>query len=132
MKPNPSGTPDHQKRKLLDQLRQAIRTRHFCLTHLAAVRRVSASAQNQALCAVLFLSKQVLNKDPHQIQDLVRAKKPKKLPVAPTKGEIFSVLEHHHHYNLHACFEPRAPKRAQSGRSFSVFLGCPIYVFTSD
>ena len=95
MKPNPFGTCDQQKPKLLDQLRQAIRTRHSYLTHFATARRVSASTQNQALCAILFLYKQVLNKDPGRIEDRVRAKKPKKLPVVLTKGEVAAVLGQH-------------------------------------
>ena len=95
MNPNPSGPGDRHKPKLLDQLRQAIRTRHSYLTHLAIGRRVSASTQNQALCAILFLYKQVLNKDPGRIEDLVRAKKPKKLPVVLTKSEVAAVLEQH-------------------------------------
>jgi integron integrase len=60
------------------------------LTHLAVERKVSASTQNQALAAVLFLFKQVLNKDV-QI-DAVRAKRPERLPVVLSVDEVRRVL----------------------------------------
>jgi site-specific recombinase XerD len=52
------------------------------LTHLAVKRHVSASTQNQALAAILFLYKRVLQIKLDWIDDVVRAKRPKKLPVA--------------------------------------------------
>jgi integron integrase len=62
------------------------------LTHLAVERRVSASTQNQALNAILFLYKQVLGRDIGLIQGVVRAKRPERLPVVMTPGEVQSVL----------------------------------------
>lgn len=62
------------------------------LTHLAAGRRVSASSQNQAVCAGLFLYELSLNKDSGRIEDPVSAKKAKKLPVALTRDEVAAVL----------------------------------------
>ncbi|MCJ7812125.1 phage integrase N-terminal SAM-like domain-containing protein, partial [bacterium] len=87
-------TTIQKKPKLLDQVRHALRTRHYSyateksyiswikhfiyfhnithpkdldeeaisrfLTHLAVQRKVSASTQNQALCAIVFLYKHVL------------------------------------------------------------------------
>jgi hypothetical protein len=44
------------------------------LTHLAIVRKVSASTQNQALAAILFLYKHVLHRDLDWPDDVVRAK----------------------------------------------------------
>ncbi|HXQ24354.1 MAG TPA: phage integrase N-terminal SAM-like domain-containing protein [Candidatus Acidoferrales bacterium] len=45
------------------------------LTALAVDRHVSASTQNQALAAVLFLYQQVLGCDPGWLEDIVRAKR---------------------------------------------------------
>lgn len=62
------------------------------LTHLAVDRRVSASTQNQALNAILFLYKQVLGRDIGLIQGVVRAKRPERLPVVMTPEEVQMVL----------------------------------------
>ena len=108
--------------KLLDQVRQAIRTRHYSyrteeayvgwirrflmfhdqrdpaeigavevsrfLTSLAVDRRVASSTQNQALASILFLYKDVLDKDPGWLDDVVRAKRPRRLPVVLTRQEV--------------------------------------------
>lgn len=66
------------------------------LTHLAVKRRVSASTQNQALSAILFLYKEVLNMDLPWLNDVVRAKKPQRLPVVLTREEIQRVFRHVH------------------------------------
>jgi len=50
------------------------------LTELSVVRNVSASTQNQALSALLFLYKEVLAIDLLWLADVVRAKKPQRLP----------------------------------------------------
>lgn len=62
------------------------------LTHLAVQNRVAASTQNQALCAVIFLYKEVLEIPLGEFRDLTRAKKPEKLPVVFTKEETKQVL----------------------------------------
>lgn len=62
------------------------------LTHLAVDRRVSASTQNQALNAILFLYKQVLNQEIGLVQGVVRAKRPERLPVVLTREEVHAVL----------------------------------------
>lgn len=62
------------------------------LTHLAVNRRVSASTQNQALNAILFLYKQVIGRDIGLIQGVVRAKRPERLPVVMTREEVQAVL----------------------------------------
>jgi integron integrase len=114
------------KPKLLDQVRDAIRTRHYSyrteeayvgwikrfiffhhkrhpaemgpaeitqfLTALAVDRHVSASTQNQALAALLFLYKEVLGRDPGWLDDIVRAKRPQRLPVVLTHQEVAALL----------------------------------------
>ena len=62
------------------------------LTHLAVREKVSASTQNQALCALLFLYRHVLGRTIDDLGDLVRARRPKRLPVVLTRGEVQSVL----------------------------------------
>lgn len=62
------------------------------LTHLAVARRVSASTQNQALNAILFLYKQVLQREIGLVQGVVRAKRPERLPVVLTREEVHAVL----------------------------------------
>ena len=54
------------------------------ITHLAVNERVSASTQNQALCALIFLYKHVLKMELHEIQDLTWSKRPKRIPVVFT------------------------------------------------
>ena len=61
------------------------------LTHLDVEHRVSASTQNQTLSALLFLFREVLNKE-SQV-DAVRAKKPERLPVVLSIDEVRRVLE---------------------------------------
>jgi integron integrase len=113
-------------RKLLDQLRDAVRRKHYSirteeayvrwvrryilfhhkrhpkdmgseeieafLTHLAVDLDVASSTQNQALSALLFLYKHVLLKDLDVPADLVRAKRPKRLPTVLTESEVQQVL----------------------------------------
>lgn len=63
------------------------------LTHLAVKRNLSASSQNQALSALLFLYRKVLARDLGQLEDLIRARRPKRLPVVLTRAEVKRVLE---------------------------------------
>jgi len=62
------------------------------LTHLATDRRVSASTQNQALQAILFLYNHVLGQPVGLIRGVERAKRPRRLPVVLSSSEIRSVL----------------------------------------
>lgn len=123
--------------KLFDQVRQAIRPRHYSdrteeayggwirrflmfhdqrdpaemgaveisrfLTSLAVDRRVASSTQNQALAAILFLYKDVLDlsavpdtaqagRDPGWLDEVVRAKRPRRLPVVLTRQEVHVLL----------------------------------------
>ncbi|MCS6850153.1 MAG: site-specific integrase [Gemmataceae bacterium] len=63
------------------------------LTHLAVHGRVSASTQNQALNALVFLYQQVLEIDLGRF-DAVRARRPKRLPVVLAPDEVAAVLAH--------------------------------------
>jgi site-specific recombinase XerD len=58
------------------------------LTDLAINRQVSASTQNQALQALLFLYRQVLNIDVQWLTDVVRARKPRRVPVVLSRDEV--------------------------------------------
>src|SRR5215831_2509374 len=114
------------KPKLLDQVRQAIRMRHYSpkteesyihwikrfiffhnkrhpaemgekeiaqfLSSLASELDVSASTQNQALNAILFLYREVLRKEIGYVDGVIRAKRPHRLPVVLTRQEVKSVL----------------------------------------
>ena len=114
------------KPRLLDQMRDRIRVKHYSirteqvycewvkhfirfhryrhpadmgaaeveafLTDLAVRRNVSASTQNQALSALLFLYKEVLQVDLPWLKDVVRAKKPQRLPVVLSVEEVRRVL----------------------------------------
>jgi len=113
--------------RLLDQVRAAIRTRHYSrkteqayvhwirryivfhgkqhpsalgepaiarfLSNLATEGRVSASTQNQALSALLFLYREVLGRALDYVEGVVRAKTVRKLPVVLTKAEARLLLE---------------------------------------
>jgi integron integrase len=123
---NVSPEPPPAKPRLLDQVREACRIRHYSLrtenayvhwirrfilfhgkrhpremaageinrflTHLAVDGYVSASTQNQAFSALLFLYQKVLQVEPGQIAGVVRANRPKRLPVVLTRGEVDRVL----------------------------------------
>jgi len=111
---------------LLDQLREAIRVRHYSirtesaycdwarrfilfhgkrhpremgagevtafLTHLANERQVSASTQNQAKSALLFLYRRVLGVELPWLDEIVQAKRGARLPVVLTPREVRDLL----------------------------------------
>ncbi|MDI6697000.1 MAG: integron integrase [Anaerolineales bacterium] len=113
-------------KKLLDQVRDAIRLKHYSyrteqvyvewimrftlfhgkrhpkdmgaeeiqafLTHLAVEKHVAASTQNQALSAIRFLYRHVLNLDILISSDLIHAEKSKTLPVVLTHQEAMAVI----------------------------------------
>lgn len=62
------------------------------LSHLATHARVSASTQNQALNALLFLYHKVLEKPIGLIHGVVRAKRSRRVPVVLTQEEVQRVL----------------------------------------
>ncbi len=62
------------------------------LTHRAVKEKVSASTQNQALSALLFLDRHVLGREIGDLGEVIRARKPKRLPVVMTRDEVKAVL----------------------------------------
>jgi integrase len=64
------------------------------LTHLAVEQHVAASTQQQALSAILFLYREVLHQTLPWMDNITRAKKPKRLPVVLTQAEVRAVLSH--------------------------------------
>jgi integron integrase len=114
--------------RLVDVVRDAIRTRHYSLrterayvlwvrryvafhrprhprelgaeavesflSSLANVSNVAAATQNQALAALLFLYREVLGVELPWLDNVVRAKKPRRLPTVMTPEEVRRLLEH--------------------------------------
>lgn len=62
------------------------------LTHLAVEGQVSASTQNQARSALVFLYREVLASDLPDLHRAVQAKTPRRLPVVLTRAEVRAVL----------------------------------------
>jgi integron integrase len=119
-------TPTAGAPRLLDRLREALRSRHYSrrteqtyrywvkrfiyfhnirhpaemaeaeinafLTHLAVKEKVSASTQNQALSALLFLYRHVIGREVGDLGEVIRARKPTRLPVVMTREEVKAVL----------------------------------------
>ena len=63
------------------------------LSSLAVDGKVAASTQNQALSALLFLYREVLELDLPWLDGIVRAKRPQRLPVVLTRDEVRAVLQ---------------------------------------
>ncbi|HRI16578.1 MAG TPA: phage integrase N-terminal SAM-like domain-containing protein, partial [Verrucomicrobiota bacterium] len=63
------------------------------LGHLATDRHVSASTQNQALNALVFLYAEVLHQPLGEIGEWARADRPKRLPVVLTRAEVTALFE---------------------------------------
>jgi integron integrase len=66
------------------------------LSHLAVSRDVSASTQNQALSAILFLYRHVLGDEVPWLENLVRARRMRRLPTVLTRDEVRLLLGHLH------------------------------------
>ncbi|MBZ0226696.1 MAG: integron integrase [Comamonas sp.] len=64
------------------------------LSHLAVDRQVSASTQNQAKAAILYLYRQVLAVELPWLDEVVQAKRPRRLPVVLTPAEVRLLLMH--------------------------------------
>src|SRR5262249_18384086 len=62
------------------------------LTHLAVDRNVAASTRNQALSAILFLSREVLGRPLDERGRVAPARRPERLPTVPIRDEVRSVL----------------------------------------
>lgn len=63
------------------------------LEYLAVKRNVSASTQNQALCAIVFVFGNVLKRDLGKFGDFARAKRPHQLPVVLSQAEVRALLQ---------------------------------------
>ena len=79
----------HNKRHPLEMGEHEI---NAFLSHLAVHGRVAASTQNQALCALLFLYRHVLEKPFPKLEDLIWARKPRRLPTVMTRDEVRRIL----------------------------------------
>ncbi|MDZ7843064.1 MAG: integron integrase [Gammaproteobacteria bacterium] len=66
------------------------------LSHLAVHGKVAASTQNQALNALVFMYKHVLERPLGEIAGAVRAKRPQRLPVVLTQDEVRALFQHMH------------------------------------
>jgi integron integrase len=64
------------------------------LAHLATRQHVSASTQNQAFSALLFLYREVLGLELVGLADVVRAKRPTRLPQVLSRHEVAEILRH--------------------------------------
>lgn len=62
------------------------------LTRLAVKEKVAASTQNQALSALLFLYRHVIGREVGDLGEVIRARKPKRLPAIMTRDEVKAVL----------------------------------------
>jgi len=63
------------------------------LTYLAVRQKVSATTQNQALAALLFLYRDVLKMDVAWLDNVVRARRRRRLPIVLTRDEVGRVLD---------------------------------------
>ncbi|MFT5123228.1 MAG: integron integrase [Candidatus Omnitrophota bacterium] len=63
------------------------------LDYLALNRKSAAKTQNQALCAIVYLFKHVLQKELGDFSDFARARTPRRLPVVLTQAEVKQLLE---------------------------------------
>lgn len=79
----------HGKRHPLDMGEEEI---NAFLTYLAVEQHVSASTQNQALSALLFLYRHVLGRPVGELGEIVRAQRPIHLPVVLTRDEVRQIL----------------------------------------
>lgn len=66
------------------------------LAHLAVDQQVAASTQNVALCALLFLYREVLRMELPYVSDIERARRPARIPVVFTRDEVQAILANLH------------------------------------
>ena len=123
---NPNSTSEPKPKKLLEQVQEALRTKHYSyrteqtyidwirryilfhqkqhpkdlgveeirafIAHLATDRKVATSTQNQALSAILFLYRTVLQQEINLPPDLINPSRPKRLPTVLTHEEAMTVI----------------------------------------
>ena len=126
--PSPQGIPSPKEKKLMEQVSDALRTKHYSyrteqtykdwikryiifhgkrhpremgeneirafIAHLTTERKVAVSTSNQALSAILFLYRIVLQIDMALPPDLSNAARPKRLPTVITHAEAMKVISH--------------------------------------
>ena len=63
------------------------------LQHLAVARQVAASTQNQALNALVFFYDNIVKQPVGDLDGIVRAKRPQRLPVVLTRDEVAALLK---------------------------------------
>jgi integron integrase len=68
--------------------------RRYARRTVATDEHVSASTQNQALAALLFVYRRVLDSDVGNLEGVIRARRRPRLPVVLTAGEVRAVLRH--------------------------------------
>jgi integron integrase len=81
----------HSPRPVSELGAEQVRTFLSCL---AQDHNVAASTQNQALAALLFLYRHVLDRRLGDLGQVIRAHRPKRLPVVLTREEVSAVLQH--------------------------------------
>ena len=64
------------------------------LSHLAVQQKVAASTQRQALSAIVFLYREILDREVGFLAEVERAKQPERLPVVFSRAEVRAVLAH--------------------------------------
>jgi integron integrase len=67
---------------------------HAFLSHLAIGQKVAASTQRQALSAIVFLYREILDREVGWLGEVERAKQPERLPVVFSRAEVRAVLVH--------------------------------------
>ncbi len=83
----------HHKRHPKDMVAKEIKE---FLAYLSVNKHVSASTQNQAFSALIFLYREFLKVDPERIEGVIRSKRPKRIPTVLSREEvqaIFSSME---------------------------------------
>lgn len=124
----PAGLSVSKPKKLLDQVSEALRTKHYAyrteetyvdwikryilfhkkrhpnemgaeeirefIAYLATERKVATSTQNQALSAILFLYRIVLQQEITLSPELINPSRPKRLPTVLTHAEAMTVINH--------------------------------------
>jgi site-specific recombinase XerD len=69
---------------------------HAFLSHLAVEQKVAASTQRQALSAIVFLYREILDREVGWLGEIPRAMHPERLPVVFSPTEVRAVLAHVH------------------------------------
>src|SRR5690554_1343540 len=96
------------------------------LEHLAVERRVAAATQNQALNALVFLYRHVLDQPLGDIGEFSRAKRPRRLPVVLSHEDVMRVLSHQGKRMKNPTPRECPRGRSHPARLSSAFAGCRL------